>query len=404
MSDSDEPIDPIDEGGDDLFGDDSDAGDAAPSPAKQQVLNDDDLASDPDEDARPRQRGYSPEQGQEMRDAIVLDVTTYRHPIPKPSDGILRTMKVPEFISFQPEQYNSETFEPTEADIANAKSERPQYDVRFRRDEASGKLVSNTNILRWSDGSVTISVGGEQYEIYRKPLAPAPGQPYNAKQDAHHYAAAAELSSNLLMTVGHITEQYSVRPNKSIGDEAMALLTKRLAAEKGGTAADMIIRQTEDPELAKRKAEQLEKERNKALRKQENANAKQEFGLGRSGRGGLSIGALEGAGGGRKRGAPGAKPKRRRPEYDSDDDLPQGVGRQEKYDLEDGFLVDSDEEEEGYDDGDDILDDVEEKPRKRHRTEEASEAEEDASGDEIEPAPEAASRSRRRNVVDSDDE
>lgn len=320
----------------------------------------------------------------------------------------LRALRVPKFIRFHPEEYNPDTFEPSELDVANARVEHPQHVARFRKDESTGRLQSNTNILRWSDGSITISVGGEQYEISKKPLAPEPNKSYNDLHDVHYYAAAAELSSNMLMTVGHVTEQYNVRPNKEVGDDALNLFTDRMAKiTKTAGTSEMIIRTTVDPELQKKKAEQLEKERMKAQRRRENAQAKQDFSLGRPGRSGLSIGALEGGRRDRKRTAPGSKPKRRRPEYDSDDDLPQGVGRQEKYSLEDGFIVGSDEEEEEMesgveDDDEELLDDEDEAPRsKRQRT---TEPDEDASGDEVEPTSEASGRGRRRNVIDDDDE
>jgi len=410
MSDSEDPIDPIDEDGDDLFGDEAGDGDDAGASPEERVLEDDELASDNEGDTYARYRDEDQARDQdEVRERIVVDVTAYRHPVPKPSDGVLRALRVPKFIRFHPEEYNPDTFEPSELDVANARVEHPQHVARFRKDASTGRLQSNTNILHWSDGSITISIGGEQYEIAKKPLAPAPDKPYNELHDVHYYAAAAELSSNMLMTVGHVTEQYNVRPNKEIGDDALHQFTDRMAqASRAAGTSEMIVRTTVDPELQKKKAEQLEKERMKAQRRRETAQAKQEFGLGRPGRGGLSIGALEGGRRDRKRGAPGSKPKRRRPEYDSDDDLPQGVGRQEKYDLEDGFIVGSDEEEEemesgGDEDDDDLLDDEDEAPRsKRQRTTEAED--EDASGDELEPVPETSARSRRRNVIDDDDE
>jgi RNA polymerase-associated protein LEO1 len=316
-------------------------------------------------------------------------------------------------VRFLPLEYQPTNFTPSEHDVANARAEHPQHVARFRRDDSTGHLHSNTNILHWSDGSMTISIGGEQYELTKKPLAPPANKPYNALHDAHYYAATAELTSNMLMTVGHVTEQFNIRPNKEIGDDALNLFSDRMAkATKASGGADMIIRTTVDPELQKKHAEQLEKERMKAQRRRENAQAKQDVGLGRLGRGGLSIGALEGGrrDGGRKRGAPGAgKPKRHRPDYDSDDDLPHGVARQEKYDLDDGFLVGSDEEEmesDADDDDEDELDDEEDAaPRsKRQRTAEASEEDRDASADEVEVAHEVSARHRRRNVIDDDDD
>lgn len=85
MSDSEDPIDALDEtGGDDLFGDSGDDESRAP-----RVLDDDDLASDPDEDPDARRREYEDEDAQphETRDRVVMGVQTYRHQIPTPKDG-----------------------------------------------------------------------------------------------------------------------------------------------------------------------------------------------------------------------------------------------------------------------------------------------------------------------------
>ncbi|CAG9949388.1 unnamed protein product [Clonostachys rosea f. rosea IK726] len=384
MSDSEDPIDPIDEGGDDLFGDDDD-GDVIESP-KERVLDDDDLASDPEGETynRYREDDDTRQQDEVTRETMIADVTAYRHPIPKPSDGILRALRVPKFLKFLPEEYHPEAFQASELDIENARSEQQQHVVRFRRDDSTGRLHSNTNILRWDDGSVTISVGGEQYEVIKKPLAPAADKPYDEVKDVHYYAAAAELSSNMLITVGHVTEQYTVRPSKEIGDDALNLLADRMAQATKSQNRDMIIRTTVDPELQKKKAELLEKERMKAQRKRENAQAKQETGYGRSGRGGLSIGALEGG----------------------HEELLRGAGRQEKYE-DDGFVVDSDEEEEeeeASEDDDDLLDDADEAPRKKRQKAREPEEDEDASGDDVDPIAEASARSRRRNVIDDDDD
>ncbi|KAH7170942.1 Leo1-like protein-domain-containing protein [Dactylonectria macrodidyma] len=408
MSDSEDPIDPLDEGGDDLFGDEGDEEAASP---KQRVLDDDELASDPEGDSYSRYRNYEDEQPQhETKDRVVMAVQTFRHRVPKPKDGALRVLRVPKFIKVLPEEYDPETFQPTEFDVVNAKSQNPKHVARVRRDHGTGELKSNTNVFRWSDGSVTISVGGEHYEISKKGLAPDADKPYNELHDGHYYAAAAELSSNLLMTVGHITEQYNVRPNKAVGDDALSVLAEKMAmASKTSSGGDMIIRTTRDPELQKKQAEMAEKERIKAQRRRENAVAKMDSGYGRTNRGGLSIGDLEGgsrgAGSSRKRGAPGSgKRKPRGPEYDTDDELPQGVRRQDEYDLEDDFLVNSDEEEEESDgeDEEELYEEDKRRRSKKRRTREPDE-DEDAEGSDVEPM-EASGRSRRRHVIDDDDD
>ena len=289
------------------------------------------------------------------------------------------------------------------SEIEESKEEEPRPVARFRKDPATGELQSNTTIYRWSDGSTTLAVGDQHYDVQTKSMAPSSSKPYSEMQDSHYYAAAAHLQSNSLVVVGHISEQYSVRPNRREEDAALTILKKRMAESKARAKDEsMFIRTTQDPELQKKQAELAEKERERARRRRENAEARMEGNITRGSRGGLSIGDLESGrkGGSRKRGTPGgARQKRRRPEYDSDDDLPQGKGRQEDYDMEDDFIAPSDEEiSEGQDDDDDILDDEEEeRPRsKRKKTAEDEDADDDVR------AP--ARGHGRRRVVDDDDD
>jgi RNA polymerase-associated protein LEO1 len=324
-------------------------------------------------------------------------------------------------------EYKADSWEPSEWELLNAQSEKPCPEVLFRRDASTGKVQSNANIYRWSDGSVTIAIGDEHYEIQTKRLAPPLNQPYKEVQDAHYYVAAAHLTTNSLVVVGHFTEQYSVRPNKDITDDAVERLKAELASQKKDRGTDMIITTREDPELQKKQAELAERERARAQRKRENAAARLDglgglgggSGGGRYKAGALSVGDLEagrrGAQGGRKRGAPGAgKKKHRRPEYDSDDDLPSGARHHDdNYDMEDGFLVDSDDESDGVNDDDEeeLLDDddeeEEDRPRtKRQKTADAEDGEGDNKGgrDSDRPAERSGHGHRRRNVIDDDDD
>ena len=317
-----------------------------------------------------------------------------------------------------PSEYKADEWEPSKWDLKNANQENPIPSVMCRRDPKTGKLQSNANIYKWSDGSVTLGIGDEQYEIQNKLLAPAPGKPYKEVQDAHYYAAAAHLTTNSLLIVGHFSEQYTVRPNEQIQDFALQRLKQKLASQKPQRGSEMIYVTKEDPELQKKQAEMAEKERMRAQRRRENASARMDGVGGRYKSGGaLSIGDLEGgrrAGGSRKRGVGGPR-KHRRPEYDSDDDLPSGARRPDNYDLDDGFLVDSDEESEEAGDDDDeeeILDDDDEDepaPRaKRQKTADSddrdADGEADLDDDGDAPTQAEVSSRRRRRVIDDDDE
>ncbi|KAI0385923.1 Leo1-like protein-domain-containing protein, partial [Hypomontagnella monticulosa] len=410
------------EDGDDLFGDEGDQG-------QEQLLSDQDLGSGQDEAEErdhDRDNDDDADEDQEVKVKRIMGVTLHRHRIPRASkdgNGFLQTMKVPYFLKLQAEEYNPDTFEPTEWDIQNARSENRKNVIRFKRDADTGTLQSNALVNRWSDGSLTISVGNDHYEIQKKSMVPPTDKSrYDERLDANYYVAAAHFTSELFMTVGHVSEQYSVNLPKSLKDEAILKFNREMqaAARARRQGADMIITANVDPELRKREAELAEKERMKAQRRRETAAARLDGRPGAYRSGGLSIGDLEGrrAGGSRKRGAPGSsKGKRRKPEYDSDDDFASGGRRDNEYDREDDFIAPSDEEEgmtEGEDEEDeeDLLDDEEEEEAPRKKRQKTAEAEEDADADadadldDVDmPAPtNESSHRRRRHIIDEDED
>lgn len=306
--------------------------------------------------------------------------------------------------------------------------------IRYRKNLSTDDLESNTVVYKWSDGSTTISVGDQHYELQTKPLAPPKdGKTYQEVQDSHSYIASPSIVSQLLVMVGHMANQYTVRPNKNIEDDALEKLQRSLAAAtRGGSKNDdkngpQVIANTQDPELQKKRAELAEKERMRAQRRRETAAEKANLPVGgRRLGGGLSVDDLEGRGGRRAPGSgrkpAGAKRPRRRPEYDSDDDLPRGRNREDEYDKEDDFLASSDEEleegGEGDDDEEELIDDESEaeepkaKKQKQSKPEDISDADADAEADlddEDAPGPVVTSeptgaRGRKRNIIEDDDD
>ena len=324
--------------------------------------------------------------------------------------------------------------------------------IRYRKNPETGRLESNTIMSRWSDGSITIAVGDQSYELLAKPLAPpiAPGgKNYQDVLDSHQYLATPYIDSQLLHIVGHMTNQYTVKPNQEIQDYALEKLQSGLAAaargrnkddNKGGLA---LIDSNQDPELQKKQAEMAEKERMKAQRRRETAAARadQQAGRIRSGIGGgltlddLEKGGSRSLGSRKKRSVPtGPRRARRKADYDSDDDdLPHGRRREDEYDLEDDFLAPSDEEMEGEegDSGEESEEAIDEgseeergpEPKKRKMEGPArnagpdvdaeGESDPDAEGeiddtgitmDSAAVGDAAAGRGRKRNIIEDDDD
>ncbi|ESZ90310.1 hypothetical protein SBOR_9315 [Sclerotinia borealis F-4128] len=417
---------------DDLFGD---VPDEEPETAPPRILSDAELDSGDDSGRDDRVLDKEDEEespAEDTRNARILEADIFRHPVPRPSDGEFHTLRLPNFFGIEPREYSPQTFEIPVSDhnvttqSANFSARNvAESTIRYRKTD-SGKLESNTNIYTWSDGSTTIAIGDQHYELQSKPLAPAKDSKYQEVLDSHHYMASPSVTSQILVFVGHMTNEFTVRPNKDIEDDALNTLKKNLTAATGlqgdeKKRPNMIV-QMEDPELQKKRAETAEKERMRAQRRREAQleKASQSTAGRRAGIGaGLTLDDLDGRSGRRGPRKPaGAKRPRRRPDYDSDDDLPRGRNREDEYDKEDDFLASSDEEPEeggGDDDEEEIIDESDEAPRhKKQKTskkpvEESdadADAEADLDDDEIVQAPhaEAGGNRRKRNIIEDEDD
>jgi RNA polymerase-associated protein LEO1 len=330
-------------------------------------------------------------------------------------------MRVPEFVKIQADAFNSVGFV---APIPDSQSQSAYATatstIRYRKNESTGLLESNTLFNKWSDGSVTISIGDVTYELTSKPLAPTGSKEYNDVLDSHTYLATPYIASQVMQVVGHVTNQYTVALNDNLQDTAIMKL--RAAMEKSGRHNDhkdgtALISVTHDPDLQKRQAEQAERERLKSQKRREAANARADQAVGRV-RGaigsGLSLDDLEGRARGisskKKRPAPKGGRKARRADYDTDDEMPRG--RDDEYDLEDDFLAPSDEEQEPETGDESEEEEYEEESHRTKKQKTDAGSEEDAEGEDedVGAAPSGSAQAggegggRRKRQVIQDDE
>ena len=298
-------------------------------------------------------------------------------------------------------------------------------------------IQSNSRILRWSDGSLTLQLASnarQQYELTAKPLAqpqinpkkPTPTskiqnrghapEAYNARQDSHTYLAAPHEHAAVLRLSKHITAALAVQSSSDQNDEALIRLKEQMAeAQKGSKkSADgglAVISISEDPELAKKRAELAEKEKVKMQRRLQvqqdrettrSNNVLKRSGLRTGGMGaGLTVGGLEDDDGmattrGRASKPKSRKVRRRNSEYSDDEEDFRGRGRtrEDEYDEDDGFLVGSDEE-----------------PEVGEASEEEEEMEDEEDEDNGKRQPQkreddepAGGRTKKRRIIEDEDE
>ncbi|MCJ1262005.1 hypothetical protein MMC22_001874 [Lobaria immixta] len=460
ISDQDEVIaEQVDDDDGGLFGDGSDEeGVRILEPSiKPRKLDDEELGSEDDEDRAHLNGDDLDGSGNEEiheRAQTILDVNIGRHAIPKPSDGELYLLQFPNFLGIDPKAFHHSNFQPPVTDHHSSEPPSSTFSsyqtsnntVRWRYSPSKpSEVQSNSRIIRWSDGSITLQLASnprEQYELTAKPLAPshnnflkptnsaanrgraANGTPaYNSRLDSHTYLATPHEHASLIRITNHVTSSLAVQSSSDQNDDALVRLQQSLAAATKGnkTAADgglEIISISEDPEQAKKRAEVAEKEKLRAQRRrqmqEERERDRANRVLGRSGLrtgglgAGLTVGGLEDDDGMATTRARMTKPKsksrRRNSEYSEEEDY-RGMGRtrEDEYDEDDGFLVRSDEEpelvpdesEEEAEMADDV-DEEEEKPKKGiSKRDVAVEA-----GEEVV----AGGRVKRRRVIEDEDE
>ena len=246
--------------------------------------------------------------------------------------------------------------------------------------------------------------------------------PYNPRLDSHTFLASPHEAVSLLQITNHVTSSLAVQSYADQDDDALIKLQESIAAaNKGhkGTEGVEIIHITEDPELAKKKAEVAQKELQKAARRRQQQEDKERDRsnrvFGRSGLrpggygGGLTVGGLEDDEGTARPKARPSKPKAKRPrrrnsEYSDEEEFTtRGRTREDEYDEDDGFLVGSDEEPElvadESEEEEEDMDMGDERPKKKSSQKETQpeEANPPAGGS-------PRGRAKRRRVIDDEDE
>jgi RNA polymerase-associated protein LEO1 len=292
---------------------------------------------------------------------------------------------MPPFLGLQQKNFNPNTYKPPTELHDGGDPTRSKFSpfsvatstIHWRHDpQDSSKLQSNSRIIRWSDGSLTLQIASspkDQYRISTTVLRQTFGQrnksqaaaDYDPSRDANAYLSAPHTSSNLLQVIAPISAAMRILPTGSQTDESVLRLQNSLAAAQASHDPFAAIKNIkEDPEMAKKAAEQAEKDIARQKRKKEAELERQytrrEKVLGRTGLsrgGGLSVAGLEDEDGMPTTARP-KKAKRkinRRGDIYSDDEdeaYPRGRTKEDEYDLHDGFMAASDEEPEIYEDED----------------------------------------------------
>lgn len=380
----------------DLFGDDDDEDVVQSKERPNRRLEDEELDSGDDEGRNDRVAKTvevyddSQDRGRPLRIA-QCDLPRINYP----EGDEFYLLNVPNFLGIRQECFDPENFEPPnlphdgDPNRQTSSYSTAMSSMFWRHDPQTSEMQSTARFIRWSDGSLTLQLATkpmEQYKVSALELRQnfnkkmPPGTHYDPAKDSLTFLAAAHSSPVIdLQLVRALDATMKIHPSGGATDESEVRLRQMLQATKEDH--DPLARMKElkeDPDLARKAAEQFEKDRLRAQRKRENAEERQTMkrtsalgrvgmGGGRTGAGLASAAALEDEMGmpmtrGKKK--PKRKTNNRGEIYSDNEDetMPRSRTKEDEYDMEDDFLADSDEEPEQYGDDDDLLDDEEEDP------------------------------------------
>lgn len=187
----------------------------------------------------------------------------------------LHHAKLPNFLYLE-----SSAFDPSTYDSSEEPKNLPAENImrwRWRPQESSNpsappKKQTNSRIIRWSDGSMSLQLGSEIFDIATDrtatgksiPPASVPGMSSQEGADSSTYLVAQHPYAGLLETQAFVTGNLTFRPT-TIQSTSHRKIVSSFAAQQQRKGKTVMIQAADDPEAAKaaleRKAKAAKKPR-----------------------------------------------------------------------------------------------------------------------------------------------
>ncbi|KAI8099570.1 Leo1-like protein-domain-containing protein [Halteromyces radiatus] len=329
-------------------------------------------------------------------------------PIPNSEDGKYFLAKLPRFLDIDMKPFDANTLQleveegMTEAEQLESIRQQVESTIRWRQrfdENGNEKIESNAHFVDWEDGSRSLMIGQECFDVVTKSMS---GQEYT-------FLLAHQTSSGVLESHTQFTDHMTFQPSH-VHSLTHRHLTAHIAGKHVKKTRTKMFFTDMDPEKQKQELEAQENERLRAAKKLESQRRRAELQFDDSGRHqDYDYGEdEENMGGGRRRG--NGVSSRVGGIRDEERGTTAGgyVGRGDAYD-EDFVVDDEDYDEEEEREREQRLAQVKQsgmdRYRRRHSDEEEEEEEEEEEmEEEEEEEEEVVVRRHKRRHVESDDE
>ncbi|KAA1074399.1 hypothetical protein PGT21_004027 [Puccinia graminis f. sp. tritici] len=277
---NDQPLD-LEE---DLFGgeedDEGSAGELLPDDDDQADLKRSALEYEEDDDAQPTA----------SRNLYIAEAPLPNLPFPKPSDGKHWDMRIPNFLSFNPLPFSDEEFlnenessekEGGESEAAKVLTDQNVIRWRWQKDSEGNPVKrSNARVICWEDGSQSLQVGSELFDMIstvdgRQNNNTTTQQQPGATTQGLTYLFAQHSELKLLEAQASITGQVTLRPYSLNSMTHRNIVANRSLLKANSQRQTSLRVITLDPEKEKIDKELEEERKLKDLKKQDAKLARQ---------------------------------------------------------------------------------------------------------------------------------
>ncbi|KAJ1966156.1 Paf1 complex component [Dipsacomyces acuminosporus] len=270
------------------------------------------MSADEEED-RVQDEGDSEERGELSK--VEVRVMSARVPVlsaPRSSEGRYIIARTPNILQLDPTPFSAQAYEDliseehravkkhgyasaVSPELASAVEGIISNTIRWRRvkdRDGAVKRQSNARLVRWSDGSTTMVIGGSAPEVYSVSAEPLVAKEALRKPEQHHYAAVHHSRELLMQNHARLTEQWSFRPSRQSAQtrHAVSLLLPRIKATAAGrgrnagpdrlggtkSGGTRFMVADEDPEMIAKREELEEERREKQRRREEKQRERRE--------------------------------------------------------------------------------------------------------------------------------
>ncbi|KAL0079170.1 Leo1-like protein-domain-containing protein [Phycomyces blakesleeanus] len=262
-------------GTDDLFGSDEEDTPIIKPQSPRRTKSYTHYESEEERSASPKyQRQYDNEDDDEdsHRKRIEISLEMPALPLPQSDDGKFYWTKLPKFLDIDRNRFKPESFEiQTEEGLTDAQChevvrQQVESTIRWRKvmnDKNDHEIQSNSHLVEWEDGTMSLMVGNECFDATQKVAAP----------QEHVYMLAQHKQLGALESHTEITDHMTFRPS-DLKSETHRHLTAQIANKHVKKIKTKMFFTEKDPEKLKQELELKESERLRAQKKLENQRKK----------------------------------------------------------------------------------------------------------------------------------